>query len=222
MELERIEGLDRIRISSIEPNLLTDEVLELVAASNVLCHHFHIPLQSGNDEILRSMRRRYRTDQYAGLIHRIISRIPDCGIGVDLISGFPGETEAHFESTCRFIEDLPVSYLHVFTYSERPNTPARNFAGVVRPEERFRRSRVLRTLGNRKKAEFLKRMIGRTETVLFESEVEDNLRFGLTSQYVRVGIPAPEADENTLGYVRILSTDGEQCEGRLAGKEAVA
>jgi threonylcarbamoyladenosine tRNA methylthiotransferase MtaB len=221
-ELEQIEGLSRIRISSIEPNLLSDEILELVAESSVVCHHFHIPLQSGNDDILRSMRRRYRSEHYAGLVQRIKNRMPDCGIGVDVITGFPGETDSHFESTCRFIEDLPVSYLHVFTYSERPNTPAREFGRPVRPEVRYHRSRVLRTLGLRKKGEFLRGMIGKTEMVLFEGQVENGLRFGLTGHYVRVGIPGSEAEENMLAPVHILRSGIEDCEGSLVRREVSA
>jgi threonylcarbamoyladenosine tRNA methylthiotransferase MtaB len=211
--LDRLEGLDRIRISSIEPNLVSDEMIDFIAGAKTVCPHIHIPLQSGDDEVLRLMRRRYNTGQYAHLVREIRRRMPDCGIGVDVIVGFPGETGHHFERTCRFIEDLPVSYLHVFTYSERVNTPAAGYAGRIRPEVRFARNRTLRMLGAKKKRAFNEGMTGRILPVLVEDDVENDYRFGLTREYVRVAIPADSAEPNSVVPVRILGVRGETCVG---------
>jgi threonylcarbamoyladenosine tRNA methylthiotransferase MtaB len=173
-------------------------------------------MQSGSDHILRLMRRRYTTKDYRDLIVRIRERIPNCGIGADVITGFPGETEEHFEETCRFIEDLPLSYLHVFTYSERPDTPAASSADQIRPEVRYRRSRVLRLLGKKKRSEFFSAMVGRTARVLLEGELEDGLRFGLTENYVRVGVAAEGTVENEFVFVRITGAGPEYCTGHGA------
>jgi threonylcarbamoyladenosine tRNA methylthiotransferase MtaB len=197
-ELVNVDGLERIRISSIEPNLLTQEILDFVACEKKMANHFHIPLQSGSDDVLKRMRRRYDREYYSDLIHRIRKQIPDCGIGVDVIVGFPGETDAHFEETQLFLTELPVSYLHVFTYSERPNTPAREFANAVEPRVRFKRSEQLRLLSQKKKDAFYRSMIGKNVSVLMEGDVEDGLRFGFSENYVRVGLPAEEAVENTF------------------------
>jgi len=213
--LESVPGLERLRISSIEPNLLTDEIINLVAASETICNHFHIPLQSGDDDILRRMRRRYRTDQYAVRIDRIRNVMPECGIGVDVIAGFPGESERHFANTCAFLDAIDVTYLHVFTYSERPGTPASADADQVRPEERFRRNRVLTTLGRRKKERFLQRVIGSRRMVLFESETENGMRFGLTEEYIRVGVPEEGTAENLLAPVDLLRCGGDRCFGAI-------
>ncbi|MBM2840819.1 MAG: 2-methylthioadenine synthetase, partial [Bacteroidetes bacterium] len=195
-ELVHVNGLERIRISSIEPNLLTDEIIGFVASEPKMCNHFHIPLQSGCDEILRKMRRRYNTELYRNLIQRITKSIPECGIGVDVIVGFPGETEEHFQTTLRFIENLPVSYLHVFTYSERPDTPAAEFTPSVEPRVRFKRNEILRAIGMKKKHEFYRKQIGKNVLVLAESSVENGLRFGFTDNYVRVELPAESAEPN--------------------------
>lgn len=213
--LTGIDGLDRIRISSIEPNLLTDEIIEFVAASPRMCKHFHVPLQSGSDEILRAMRRRYTTAQYAGRIAAIRSKIPDCGIGVDVITGFPGETVAHFEETQRFIADLPVSYLHVFTYSERARTPAASAAGHVEPRVRFRRNEILRLLGVKKKEAFHRSLIGSTVRVLVESEVSGLVQEGLTGTYARVAVSGGPVAPNSLVDVTVEAADGERCAGAL-------
>lgn len=197
-ELVKIDGLERIRISSIEPNLLTREILDFAASEKKMANHFHIPLQSGSDDVLRRMRRRYHREYYFDLIHRIRQQIPDCGIGVDVIVGFPGETDDHFEETQLFLTELPVSYLHVFTYSERPNTPAREFAHPVEPRIRFQRSEQLRLLAQKKKDAFYRSMMGKTVSVLMEGEVQDGLRFGFSENYVRVGLPAEETVENTF------------------------
>jgi threonylcarbamoyladenosine tRNA methylthiotransferase MtaB len=223
-ELIRIDGLERLRISSIEPNLLSDEILELVASEKKLCKHFHIPLQSGSDEILRLMRRRYTTKHYRELISRIRHRIPECGIGVDVIVGFPGETDKHFDDTHVFLAELPVSYLHVFTYSERPNTPAAAFAHPVEPKVRFKRNKELRLLSRRKKLAFYRSMLGRRVDVLMEGEVEDGMRFGFTDNYIRVALPADETSENEIVEAELTDVVGERCVGRVVRihRESVA
>ncbi len=214
-QLMLVDGLERVRISSIEPNLLSDEILELVAREKSLCKHFHIPLQSGSDEILRLMRRRYTAQQYRELIHRIRTRIPDCGIGVDVIVGFPGETERHFNETHLFLAELPVSYLHVFTYSERPNTPAAEFASPVEPKVRFKRSEELRILSQKKKQAFYRSMMGRRVDVLMEGEVENGMRLGFTDNYIRVALPADETSANEVVEAELTEIVGERCIGRV-------
>jgi threonylcarbamoyladenosine tRNA methylthiotransferase MtaB len=217
--LAEVNGLERIRVSSIEPNLITDEMIEFVAASPKVCNHFHVPLQSGSDEILRGMRRRYATAYYRELIERIWTRIPGCGIGIDVIVGFPGETDAHFERTCTFLSELPFSYLHVFTYSERPNTPAAKFQNHVEPKVRYRRNEILRMLGKKKKHRFYRNMIGSIATVLFEGKTRGSMRFGFTENYVRVGAPLDSAGENELRSVRIVESQGNLCIGRPIHEE---
>jgi threonylcarbamoyladenosine tRNA methylthiotransferase MtaB len=213
--LEQVGGLERLRISSIEPNLLTDEIIGFVASQRFMCRHFHVPLQSGSDEILREMRRRYSTDRYAERIRAVIERIPDCGIGVDVIVGFPGETDAHFRSTCAFVADLPISYLHVFTYSERPDTLAARSASPVEPAVRAERSRILRGIGLRKKQEFYGRIVGKTVPVLLEADEENGCRCGFTANYVRVTVPAADAPGNSLVDVAITGLGDDRCTGRV-------
>ena len=185
-KLIQVEGSFRIRISSIEPNLLTEEIINLTAKSEKLCKHFHIPLQSGSDTILRSMQRRYSVDDYKNVILKVKGLIPDAGIGVDVIVGYPGETEKEFMETYNFLLDLPVSYLHVFTYSERPDTKAILIADQVEPAERKRRNKMLRILSDKKKNYFYSQMIGKTVDVLFESKDHDGTVKGFTSNYIRV------------------------------------
>ena len=181
-----VEGDFRIRISSIEPNLLTNEIINLTAESEKLCNHFHIPLQSGSDTILRSMQRRYTCDDYRRVILKSNQLISDIGIGVDVIVGYPGESEKEFMETYNLLLELPISYLHVFTYSERPDTKALTISESVDPVERKRRSRMLRILSDKKKNDFYNRMIGKNLDVLFESKGEDDLIKGFSSNYVRV------------------------------------
>lgn len=218
--LVEVEGLERIRISSIEPNLLSDDIIAFVASHPVMCRHFHIPLQSGSDAILHGMRRRYTTAQYAARIAAVRERLPECGIGVDVIVGFPGESDREFEETHRFLDGLPVSYLHVFTYSERRNTPAASRPGRVEPKERFRRSEVLRLLGEKKKRAFQERMVGNVLPVLFETDEGDGCRCGLTDNYVRVGIPAGDATGNTIVPVAITGVSAGRCDGRVVKESA--
>ena len=181
-----VDGNFRIRISSIEPNLLTDEIINLTAESEKLCKHFHIPLQSGSDTILRSMQRRYSAEDYRQVILKTKHLIPDVGIGVDVIVGYPSETEKEFTETYNFLLNLPISYLHVFTYSERPDTKALTISESVDPAERKRRSKMLRILSDKKKNYFYNQMIGKNVDALFESKDDDGTIKGFSSNYVRV------------------------------------
>lgn len=185
-EIDQVEGIDRIRISSIEPNLLTNEIIEYTLSSQRFVPHFHIPLQSGSNKILRKMRRRYLRELYEDRVSKIKSLIPDCCIGVDVIVGFPGETEEDFLDTYNFLNELSISYLHVFTYSERANTAAPEMEGTVPMKERNRRSKMLRILSEKKKRQFYESQLGTTRTVLFEDDVEDGMMHGFTENYVRV------------------------------------
>ncbi|MGA9362808.1 MAG: tRNA (N(6)-L-threonylcarbamoyladenosine(37)-C(2))-methylthiotransferase MtaB [Bacteroidota bacterium] len=212
-QLDAVEALNRVRISSIEPNLVTQEMIRFISQSEKICHHFHIPLQSGSDFILRLMRRRYLTQYYRDLVYAIREEMPDAGIGADVIVGFPGETKSHFEETHRFLVDLPLSYLHVFTYSERPNTFAAALSGDVDPATRARRSEMLRVLSGKKRRQFLEAFVGRTVSVLLEGTVERGRRIGHTSHYALVGIPEHSAQENELVDVRITGVDDLLCVG---------
>lgn len=189
--LERVD-VPRFRISSIEPNLCSDEIIDFVASSKRFMPHFHMPLQSGNDKQLAQMRRRYRRDLYARRVDKIKSVMPHACIGVDVIVGFPGETRADFEESYRFIQELDVSYLHVFTYSERPNTPAADMEGVVPVGERRERNAMLRNLSQKKKSAFYQQFIGQTREVLVESTKEQGKLSGFTDNYIKVRLP--EAD----------------------------
>lgn len=184
--LDGIEGIDRFRISSIEPNLLKDEIIDFVAASERFVPHFHIPLQSGNNELLGRMKRRYRRELYADRVQRIKARMPDAAIGVDVICGFPGETEAHFEDTYRFINALPVSYLHVFTYSQRPNTEADKMPDQIPYSERKKRSKMMRILSAKKRRSFYESQLGSEQEVLFEEHFKHGYMHGYTRNYVKV------------------------------------
>ncbi len=210
--LDNVEGLRRVRISSIEPNLITDEILEYIASGDKFMPHFHIPLQSGCDYILRAMKRRYLTPLYRSRIEKIKELMPHACIGADVIVGFPGETEANFEETYRFISSLDVSYLHVFTYSERENTPAWSMAGSVPGKVRAKRSKVLHLLGGRKKAAFYRSQLGSVRPVLFESENKDGMISGFTDNYVKVRLPWEDGLANTIRNVRL---DGADAEGEI-------
>jgi threonylcarbamoyladenosine tRNA methylthiotransferase MtaB len=213
--LAGVRGLDRLRVSSIEPNLLTDEIIEFAASSSVMCRHFHVPLQSGSDAVLGMMRRRYTARAYGERVRALARRIPDCGIGVDVIVGFPGETDELFRETCEFVGDLPISYLHVFTYSERPDTPASVSAPPVPPSVRAERSRILRGISLAKKQAFYARMVGKTLPVLLEADGEDGCRCGFTGNYVRVRVPSGDAPENSLVDVAITGLLHDRCTGRV-------
>lgn len=184
--IDQVQGIDRIRISSIEPNLLTNETIDYVSKSNRFVPHFHVPLQSGNNKILRKMRRRYLRELYEDRVSKIKTLMPHCCIGVDVIVGFPGETHEDFLETYHFLNELPVSYLHVFTYSERANTRAAEMNEVIPLKERQQRSKMLRSLSEKKKRQFYEENLGQTATVLFEDDVEDGMMQGFTENYVRV------------------------------------
>jgi threonylcarbamoyladenosine tRNA methylthiotransferase MtaB len=203
--LDEVEGIDRIRISSIEPNLLTDEIIEFVAASKRFVPHFHIPLQSGSNRILRLMRRRYLRELYAGRVEKIKSLMPHCCIGVDVIVGFPGETDDDFLETYRFLNELDVSYLHVFTYSERENTPAALMPDVVPGSVRADRSKMLHILSDKKRRRFYEDNLGRETNVLFENDIEDGLMHGFTDNYIRVSAKYDPVLVNELRRVKLVS-----------------
>ncbi len=211
LKLVQIEGDFRIRISSIEPNLLSENILHLVAENEKICHHFHIPLQSGSPVILKSMQRRYTVVEYENLIYKIKRMIPDCGIGVDVIVGFPGETEEEFIKTHNFLRDLPVSYLHVFTYSERPDTKAIELNGKIDVPERKRRNQILRILSEKKRNEFQKQLIGKEIDVLFESGDFKGTMKGFSSNYIRVQAPLNSHHINKFCSVKIISQVNETC-----------
>ncbi len=207
-ELDKAEGIERFRISSIEPNLLTDEIISFVASSEKFVPHFHIPLQSGSDKILGSMRRRYKRNLYVERVNKIKSVMPDACIGVDVIVGFPGETESDFMETYRFLNELEISYLHVFTYSERENTDAAILKDAVPMHERKRRNKMLRILSEKKKNHFYSQFIGREFPVLIEEENKDGFIAGFTSNYIRITLPYDAALVNTLVKVKLTSFDG--------------
>ncbi|MBT0812729.1 tRNA (N(6)-L-threonylcarbamoyladenosine(37)-C(2))-methylthiotransferase MtaB [Litoribacter ruber] len=184
--LDEIEGINRFRISSIEPNLLTNETIEFVSRSKRFVPHFHIPLQSGSNTMLRAMGRRYLRELYEDRVSKIKTLMPHCCIGVDVIVGFPGETEELFLETYNFLNELPISYLHVFTYSERANTRATEMGGVVPMKVRNERSKMLRILSEKKRRQFYQENLGKTYTVLFEEDVEEGKMHGFTENYIRV------------------------------------
>lgn len=210
--IDVLYGLDklnipRIRISSIEPNLLTDDIIQLVKSSDKFCSHFHIPLQSGDPETLKLMRRRYNKDYYENLIYKLNREIPNAGIGVDVIVGFPQESDEKFCNTFTFLESLPVSYLHVFTYSERKNTHAVTLNGRVETNIRKNRSRILRELSNKKRFDFYNRNIGKIHNVLFETVKEDGYIYGFTENYIKTRIPANNRYENHITEATITAAD---------------
>ena len=205
--LDEVEGIHRLRISSIEPNLLKNETIEFVAQSKTFVPHFHIPLQSGSDSLLKLMKRRYMTNLYQERVSKIREVIPNCCIGVDVIVGFPGETEEHFLETYHFLNDLDISYLHVFTYSERDNTPAATMDGVVPNKVRNKRSKMLRGLSVKKRRAFYESQIGNELTVLFESENKAGYINGFTENYVKVKTPWNPELVNTLHKVKLTEID---------------
>ena len=212
-ELDQVEGIERIRISSIEPNLLKDESIDLVSKSRSFVPHFHIPLQSGSDDLLKLMKRRYLTKLYSDRIYKIREVMPDSCIGVDVIVGFPGETEEKFLETYNFLNELPISYLHVFTYSERENTEAAEMAGVVPVPERKKRNKMLRILSEKKKMAFYQTQIGKTLPVLWEHEDKDGIMFGFTENYVRVQKPY---DQNSVNQIENLKLNKIESDGTVS------
>lgn len=215
--LDNVDGIERYRISSIEPNLLTDEIIDYVASSKKFMPHFHIPLQSGSDEVLRLMRRHYDTALFRHKIEKVRSAMPDAFIGVDLIVGARGETEAEFERSRAFIESLDISRLHVFTYSERPGTKALEIPHIVSQEEKHHRTRCMIELSDRKLAAFTSRFIGSVRPVLLEHSKEEGVMSGFTDNYLKVIVEAPLNLDNTLVNVRLTrpAYGGEAVEGRM-------
>lgn len=215
VRLHDVAGLERLRISSIEPNLLNERIIELAAASDRMVPHFHVPLQSGSDAILGRMRRRYRSALYRERVEQIVAAMPDAAIGVDVIVGFPGETDAHFRETYDFLHALPVAYFHVFTYSERENTPAAGFADAIPVAARRDRTRMLRALSEKKRAAFAARYRGDVRPVLFEHGDDGPLTLGFTDNYIRVAVPADPALPNNILRVRLGEFDGEHCAAEI-------
>ena len=214
-ELDQLEGIDRIRISSIEPNLLTDEIIEFCAASQKFMPHFHVPLQSGSDKILGAMRRRYKRTLYENCVAKIKQCIPDACIGVDVIVGFPGETDDDFLDTYNFLNELDISYLHVFTYSERPNTDALEIGAVVSKGDRAHRSKMLHILSDKKRRFFHEQFIGQERPVLFES-VKNGKIMGHTDNYIQVQVNGEIDLINTINNILLSENNDMIVNGILA------
>lgn len=209
--LDEVQRINRIRISSIEPNLLTNEIIEFVASSKRFVPHFHIPLQSGSDKILSLMRRRYKRELYVERVAKIKEVMPDCCIGVDVIVGFPGETREDFIDTYNFLNELNISYLHVFTYSERENTLAAEMPGSVPGSQRADRSKMLHILSEKKRRSFYESQLGKSAQVLFEGDHKDGLMHGFTSNYVKVQAKYDPVLVNELKWIKLeaVSPSGE-------------
>lgn len=207
--LDEVGGIERFRISSIEPNLLTDEIIAFVAQSKRFVPHFHIPLQSGSNKVLGLMRRRYRRELYVDRVAKIKELMPDCCIGVDVIVGHPGETKEEFLETYNFLNELPISYLHVFTYSERPNTLAIDIKPVVPQSQRAERSKMLHILSDKKRRAFYESQLGTERTVLFEDEIVDGQMQGFTENYVRVSAKYDPLLINELKRVQLSEINAE-------------
>lgn len=212
-ELDKVEGIERVRISSIEPNLLKNESIELVSKSRRFVPHFHIPLQSGSDDLLKKMKRRYLTKLYSDRIAKIREIMPDACIGVDVIVGFPGETEERFLETYNYLNSLPISYLHIFTYSERENTEAVEMDGVVPVAERKKRNKMLRILSEKKKMAFYETQLGKNLPILWEHENKGGKMYGFTENYVRVQKPF---DANSINQIEILKLNKIEVDGSVS------
>jgi len=206
-QLDDIEGIERIRISSIEPNLLTDEIIAFVATSKKFLPHFHIPLQSASDKVLNSMKRRYTVSLFNDRITKVKELIPDCCIAIDLIVGFPGETDNDFEECYQYLASSPVSYMHVFTYSERERTHAVTLTDIVPNIERTKRSQRMLALSEKKKQVFYKENEGKERSVLFESDNEKGMMFGFTDNYIKVKTPFDDKLINKVRKVKLKSID---------------
>jgi threonylcarbamoyladenosine tRNA methylthiotransferase MtaB len=209
--LDQVDGIDRIRISSIEPNLLADEIIEFVSQSNKFVPHFHIPLQSGCNKVLALMRRRYKREVYAERVAKIKTLMPDCCIGVDVIVGFPGETQEDFLDTYNFLNELDVSYLHVFTYSERENTAAAEMKGAVPGALRAERSNMLHILSEKKRRAFYQTQVGKSSQVLFEADHKNGFMHGFSRNYVKVKAPYDPLLINDIKQVKFenIASDGD-------------
>ncbi|MFW6327812.1 MAG: MiaB/RimO family radical SAM methylthiotransferase, partial [Bacteroidota bacterium] len=207
--LDQLDGVERYRISSVEPNLLTDEIIRFVADSAKFAPHFHIPLQGGADQILKMMGRRYDTRFFAGRIDQINDIFKRASIGIDVIVGFPGETDELFEESYRFLERLDFSYLHVFNYSKRPATRAEKMKGHLPPTVREQRSKLLIELSNQKKRNFYKKNIGTSQSVIFEDRLSDGYMFGFTGNYINVRASYDQRRVNALSQVKLSEPDEE-------------
>lgn len=220
--LDNVEGIDRFRISSIEPNLLSNDIIRFVSESKKFVPHFHIPLQSGSNKILKSMKRRYLTELYADRVQEIKTRMPHACIGVDVIVGFPGETHEDFLETYTFLNDLDISYLHVFTYSERENTVATTMQNAVPKHIRSERSKMLHILSDKKRRKFYDENLNREAVVLFENDVQDGFMFGFTENYIRVAAKYDPLLINELKGVKLKNIQAsgfvevEELPGELA------
>ncbi len=208
-ELNQLTGIDRIRISSIEPELLEDSIIDLVGSSQKLMPHFHIPLQSGTDRILALMRRKYKREVFASRVNKIKELMPQACIAADVITGFPGETEEDFNDTVSFIDSLEISYLHVFTYSSRPGTKSAEMESPVSESEKTRRSRILHSLSEDKKLRFYSQNKDSLQEVLWESDTQDGMMFGFTGNYIRCKTPYDLLKVNTIEKVKLISIDSD-------------
>lgn len=218
-ELDKVDGLERIRFSSVEPNLMHEEIIHFTAESDKIQPHFHMPLQSGSDKMLGLMRRRYQSDLYRRRVELIKKLMPDAAIGVDVITGHPGETDELFQKSYEFIDELPISYLHVFTYSERPDTHALNIEPVIQDRIRKERTHKLRRLSAKKRHAFDTSFTGQIRQVLFEEPKNNGTMYGWTDNYIRVGIPANPQYENKILPVRLGErTKGDYLIGTLTKK----
>ncbi len=216
--LDQVNGLERLRISSIEPNLLSDEIIEFTAKSKTIVPHFHIPLQSGSDEMLQSMRRKYLTQLYTSRVEKIKALMPEACIGVDVIIGYPGETKEHFLETYNYLNELDISYLHVFTYSERPNTTAQKLPGKVLLRERNERSKMLHILSDKKRRHFYEQHIGKTYPVLWEIENDGDTMHGFTPNYIKVKTAYDPSLVNEIMPFKLQEIDHDMVvKGQLAG-----
>ena len=214
-QLDLLDGIDRIRISSIEPNLLTNDIIEFCASSKKFMPHFHVPLQSGSDKILGAMRRRYKRDLYVNRVTRIKQTIADACIGVDVIVGFPGETEKDFLDTYNFLNELDISYLHVFTYSERPNTDAIEMSEIVSKEIRRERSKLLHILSDKKRRFFHDQLISKYRQVLFEN-IKNGKLLGHTDNYIQIQMEGGSELINSIHSVKLVDNHGTVVDGKLS------
>ncbi|MCK6650440.1 MAG: MiaB/RimO family radical SAM methylthiotransferase, partial [Bacteroidia bacterium] len=208
-ELDQVEGIERFRISSIEPNLLNDKVIQFVASSKCFVPHFHIPLQSGSNKILKAMRRRYLRELYSDRVAKIKALMPHCCIGVDVIVGFPGETDEDFLDTYNFLNELDISYLHVFTYSERDNTDALSIKEIVPVAVRKKRNKMLRILSAKKLRHFYEQHLGESRVVLFEGDNKEGFMHGFTDNYIKVKTPYDASLVNQLKMVKLKELDAD-------------
>jgi len=214
-KLESLHGLKRIRLSSLEPLEIDDDLLDWITESNKICHHFHVPMQSGDDEILKMMNRNYGAKDYAGVIKAIKRIIPNSGVGTDIIVGFPGETEERFQNTMQLVDQLPFTYLHVFSFSPRTGTKAARFSNRVDPKEIKQRSEKLRTLGKAKKKIFYDSLVGKKLDVLCEEKEHGDWMFGFSGNYARVGIKANPKLMNKICDVKIVKVGNDFLHGKI-------